>query len=58
MIDFTKVPIPPSPRIVIKPAMSPREVADALQQIDLWTRQVRAVLETFRDAIIELQQAE
>jgi hypothetical protein len=55
MVDFTRVPIPPSPRINISQSMSPRELAAAVQQIDLWTRQTRAFLEALRDAIIELQ---
>lgn len=57
MVDFKEVPFPPSPRITIKPTMSPREIADALQQIDLWSRSVRNYLETLRDAVIELQDA-
>lgn len=57
MIDFKSVPLPPSPRILIKQRMTPEEVAAAFHQIDLWTRQSRAFMETMRDAVIELQNA-
>lgn len=55
MVDFTKVPLPPPPRIVVKPAMNPREIADALHQIDMWTRSARHFMEVLRDSVIELQ---
>lgn len=55
-VDLTKLVEPPSPRITVPENASPREIAEAVRQIDLWTRQTRAYLVTLKKAVSEVQE--